>query len=284
MSNVAAHERSPRPGRVEEILRDQCGVIARRQALTAGDAVWDVRRRVRRREWVRLLPGVYVDHTGRPSWIQRAWAGVLAVWPAALADEAAIRVTVGPRWRGFDPDAPIALALAPDRNVAVPSGYVRRRQAGFESRVRWNAGPPRVRLEDAALDVATRQPDEFRAIAVLADVCQSRRTTVDRMRETLAARARHRRRAWLDGVLDDVAHGTCSVLEHGYLTRVERAHGLPVGDRQTPRTSGPARSIETSPIHAWTSRWSWTAGSSMTTRASATSTSTVISTRPARGG
>lgn len=41
----------------------------------------------------------------------------------------------------------------------------------------------------------------------------------------------------MDGVLDDIAHGTCSLLEHGYLTRVERAHGLPVGDRQTPRTS-----------------------------------------------
>jgi hypothetical protein len=33
-------------------------------------------------------------------------------------------------------------------------------------------------------------------------------------------------------VLTDVAEGTCSVLEHGYLTRVERAHGLPRPSRQ----------------------------------------------------
>jgi hypothetical protein len=33
-------------------------------------------------------------------------------------------------------------------------------------------------------------------------------------------------------VLSDVAQGTCSVLEHGYLTRVERPHGLPTGRRQ----------------------------------------------------
>ena len=237
MNAAAADEERRKPSRVDAILRDQSGVIARRQALAAGEAVWDIRCRVRRRQWVRLLPGVYVDHTGRPSWIQRAWAGVLALWPAALADEAASRVTGCPSWRGFDEAAPIALALAPDRNVGVPPGYLRRRPAGFESRVRWNSSPPRVRLEDAVLDVAVRQPDQFRAVAVLADVCQTRRTTAERIREAMAARARLRRREWLSGVLDDIANGTCSVLEHGYLTRVERAHGLPAGDRQTPRAS-----------------------------------------------
>ena len=33
-------------------------------------------------------------------------------------------------------------------------------------------------------------------------------------------------------MLDDVAAGTCSTLEHAYLDRVERAHGLPTADRQ----------------------------------------------------
>jgi hypothetical protein len=33
-------------------------------------------------------------------------------------------------------------------------------------------------------------------------------------------------------VLADVAGGTCSVLEHEYLCRVERPHGLPLGQRQ----------------------------------------------------
>ncbi len=33
-------------------------------------------------------------------------------------------------------------------------------------------------------------------------------------------------------VLADIAEGTCSVLEHGYLTRVERPHGLPPAQRQ----------------------------------------------------
>jgi hypothetical protein len=37
-------------------------------------------------------------------------------------------------------------------------------------------------------------------------------------------------RGW--GVLTDVAEGTCSVLEHAYLHRVERPHGLPRPQRQ----------------------------------------------------
>ena len=37
---------------------------------------------------------------------------------------------------------------------------------------------------------------------------------------------------WLEAVLADLDQGACSVLEHGYLTRVERPHGLPVGRRQ----------------------------------------------------
>ena len=36
-------------------------------------------------------------------------------------------------------------------------------------------------------------------------------------------------------MLSDVADGTCSVLEHGYLDLVERPHDLPAGQRQAPR-------------------------------------------------
>lgn len=45
-------------------------------------------------------------------------------------------------------------------------------------------------------------------------------------------RSRCWRERWLRGVLADVAAGTCSVLEYGYLTRVKRPHGLPVAQRQ----------------------------------------------------
>ena len=38
-------------------------------------------------------------------------------------------------------------------------------------------------------------------------------------------------------MLDDIGAGTCSALEHGYLERVERAHGLPVAERQVRASS-----------------------------------------------
>jgi hypothetical protein len=41
----------------------------------------------------------------------------------------------------------------------------------------------------------------------------------------------------LTDVLTDIAQGTCSVLEHGYLHRVELAHGLPGAERQRRTTS-----------------------------------------------
>lgn len=106
------------------------------------------------------------------------------------------------------------------------------RVRGFESRVRWNTGPPRLRYEEAALDVALAADHELDAVAALADACGSRRTTAQRMVSALDARPWVRRRGWVGGVLLDAAEGTCSVLEHEYLTRVERAHGLPVGSRQ----------------------------------------------------
>jgi len=51
----------------------------------------------------------------------------------------------------------------------------------------------------------------------------------------LRHRSRASNRAELAAVLNDVATGTCSVLEHLFLTQVVRAHGLPEPERQSPR-------------------------------------------------
>ena len=45
-------------------------------------------------------------------------------------------------------------------------------------------------------------------------------------------RERLPRRQWVTVVLRDIDEGTCSVLERGYPTRVERLHHLPRGRRQ----------------------------------------------------
>ena len=52
----------------------QSGVVSRRQVLELGGTDRDIARMVRRRDLVVVHPGVYVDHTGTPSRLQREWA------------------------------------------------------------------------------------------------------------------------------------------------------------------------------------------------------------------
>ena len=95
----------PRPMPIDQtqcLIDTQDGVINRRQALAAGLTDPDIRRRLRRREWARVHPGVYVDHTGPLSWRrERAWAAVLYAEPAARCG--ASPPCVAPMVRGAAP-------------------------------------------------------------------------------------------------------------------------------------------------------------------------------------
>lgn len=216
---------------IARLLADQAGVIARRQVLRAGQKPHDISRMLRRREWASVHDGVFVDHTGELTWLQRAWAGVLFSWPAALSHDSAMRAAEGPGRRDRD-ESVIHVVVDRGRHLVAPDGVRLHRMSGFGVRTLWNLGPPRIRYEQAILDVALDAGTDLGAIGVLADACGSRRTTAKRLLEAIDGRARLPRREWFVEVLGDVAAGTCSVLEHGYLTRVERPHGLPVGRRQ----------------------------------------------------
>ena len=211
------------------LLQEQDGVVSRRQALAVGLEPHDLARLLRRRELSTLHDGVYVDHTGGPTFQQRCWGAVLLHAPAALSHETALRAHEGP---GSDRhERPLHLVLAHERRLQPRSGMVLHRSLHLDERVLWRAGPPRVRYEEAALDVAADARSDFVALGELSRVIQSRRTTATRLAAALAARRRIPRRDWLRSVLADVAAGTCSVLEHGYLHRVERAHGLTCAQR-----------------------------------------------------
>jgi hypothetical protein len=217
--------------RLVPYLQDQAGVVSRAQALTAGLRPDQLARLVRRRELARLHRGVYLDHTGEPSWSQRAWAAVLACGPAALSHGSALRVVEGPGSRRHE--TPVELVVDHRRRPVAPShGIVVHRSRNLEERVQWHLGPPRVRYDEAVIDVAARATSDLDALGELARAVQGRRTTAARLQLVVDARAWLPRRDWLGAVLDDVAAGACSVLEHGYLTRVERVHGLRVARRQ----------------------------------------------------
>ena len=228
---------------LQSLMHAQDGVVARFQVLACGLDDCFIRCRVRQREWAPLHRGVYVDHTGPPTWRQRAWGAVLHYWPAGLADESALIA------HGLRPEDPpgspddnrlIHVVVDQTRRVAKTTGVRLRRVVDMDGLLNPNLSPPRLRIEEALVAVAAKQRREAGAIACLADGCQSRRTTPNRVAEVLRRHSRLKHRRLLLEVLEDVAAGAYSVLEHRYLTRVERPHGLPTARRQ--RRVRPGRS------------------------------------------
>jgi hypothetical protein len=76
--------------------------------------------------------------------------------------------------------------------------------------------------------------DVEQMLGLVLQVTQRRLTTADRLRSALARRSRHRWRALLAEVLAEADDGVASALEHRYFRDVERAHGLPRGERNRP--------------------------------------------------
>lgn len=218
--------------RLEFLRHVQHGVLSRRQLLDAGLAEHDLRRMLRGRPLRMVHRGVYVDHTGPLTHRQREWVAVLACWPAALDRESAIPGVRAPV---------IRVAIGRGRTVQPPDGVDLLRTAHLSERTDWRAAPPRVRAEHAVIDVMAERiagDDIAGAFGVLAQACHAA-TTPDRITAALAARERVGGRRVIEQLVADRRTGACSVLERGYLQRVERAHGLPRADRQRPsRASG----------------------------------------------
>lgn len=211
-----------------ETAARQAGVIARRQALALGVGPGRVAHRVRSGRWQTLFPGVYATFTGPVPELTRTWAAVLYAGPgAAVAGRSAL-------WLAGVEDR-----LVPRVQIAVPHGRKVRPQPGVDVHGRRGldrlvhpaAVPPRLRVEEAVLDVADAAASAEQVVDVLVTATQRRLTTADRLCARLAERSRHRWRALVLDVLGEVVAGVQSVLELRYLQNVERAHGLPPGER-----------------------------------------------------
>lgn len=206
-----------------ELMRwRQSGTVRRSQVLDLAGTDDDIARMLRRRELNVVTPGVYVDHNGPLTRDQRTWCAVHGHWPASLTRRSAL------------PDPPrgvVHVAIDDRRTVRRIPGVVAHRTADFQTRTDWLKSPPRMAIEHALIDLAsTARVDE--AFELLARAVTSRETKPERIREALATRVRVRQRGLLLALLADIEAGACSVLERGYLHRVERLHGLPIGQRQ----------------------------------------------------
>ncbi|MEU6135967.1 hypothetical protein [Nocardioides sp. NPDC047086] len=212
----------------------QDGVLTHAQLVAAGVTRADLARMRRRKELRRVHPRVYVDHTGPLNWHQRAWAAVLYAAPAYLYGPSAEPPRAEQFARpGFVPD-PIHVAIDQSRRVKAQPGIVIHRLTNLESHA-YGGTPPRLKLEDNALAMAHEARSKIDAVACLAQVAGRSYVTAASLRAALGRFPSLRRRAWIGAIVDDLESGSHSVLEHGYLTKVERAHGLPPAERQSPR-------------------------------------------------
>lgn len=219
--------------RFRGLLVDQAGVVARQQLGALGAQEHDARRLVRRRELVRVHRGVFVNHTGGLTWLQRAWCAVLATSTfdprgiaqgSALASWSALRLVDGPGARRERSE--IHVRIDGSRSVRPPTGVVAVRCRHFYERASHSSGLPCVRYEDALIDVLP-ELDRWQTFSLLANAVGSRRTTASRLASTAERRALMRDRRWFDDVVSDIGAGTCSVLERGFLVDVLKPHGLP---------------------------------------------------------
>jgi hypothetical protein len=124
------------------------------------------------------------------------------------------------------------------RSVRVDGPWKFRRKRPTARSARTVGSPPRLTVEAALLDLAAVRT-ESEVVGLVTKAVQLRRTNPQRITTLLAARSAHPHRTLLTNLLADVAEGVESPLELAYFRDVERAHGLPRGNRQRSRRGLP---------------------------------------------
>lgn len=219
------------------IARRQHGVITRAQARQAGMSAAATRWRIERGLWRRLHQGIYLTHTGPIDWQTRASAALLGCGPrsALTLDSAAFL------W-GLTRRAPeiLTVGVLRGQHPSAPPGAVvaRRRRLDIAE-----VGDLRAtRVAQTIVDLAD-QPDRTidDVLALAARAAQRGQVTEARILTELDARARHRQRRALRLACGELGTGVESVAEILFVTKVQRAHGLPAFAQQVRSSDGRSR-------------------------------------------
>lgn len=206
-------------------------VITRRQALADGRTPAAIRHLLATRRWQRLFPGVYLAHSGSPTWRERLLAATLARGVGAVASLECALVL----WGLGDREPQILTIAEPwekHRSGRLRGVRVRRRRRLSTSR---RYGIPLTSAAQTVLDVLAlpgRTLDDD--VALLTRAMSRGHVTVESLLAELGHHPHHPRRSTLAEVLTVAAEGFESVAEVRYVERVERPHGLPPMERQVP--------------------------------------------------
>lgn len=211
-------------------------VVTRRHALAGTLTPAALRHLLATGRWQLIFPGVYLTHSGSPTWRDRLLAATLARGTGAVVSLECALVL----WDLSDRQPQILTLAEPThthRTGRLPGVRVRRRRRLTVER---RYGIPVTSAAQTVLDVVAlpgRTPADD--MALITRAVSRRRVTVAELREELVRHPRHPRRETLREVLAAAAEGLGSVAEARYVDRVERPHGLPRMTRQAP-LDGPA--------------------------------------------
>lgn len=212
-----------------DLLEQQADVLSRAQAMAYGLSAAAIRAHLAASRWQRVHRGIYCTYTGPLTRSSRQWAALLYCGEGATLGyetAGALYGLVG------EPSDRVHVVVDARRRVRSTPGVVVHYSSRL-SRTRHPAhSPPRTRVEDTVLDLVGSAGSLDRVLGLVATAVGRRLTTADRLRGALRHRPELRWRRELAVVLADVASGAHSALELLHLRRVERAHGLPVGERQ----------------------------------------------------
>jgi very-short-patch-repair endonuclease len=220
------------------VAAHQAMVCTREQALAVGITDRTIRRELGADRWLRLHQGVYLLGRGEPGLDARLWAGHLA----AGHDSVLAGRSAGALW-GVDelpPQAQVALMRPEQQRSRVPGIEVRRIRH-LDVWTHPARRPPVLTIEHTVIDLVELARTDAAAIEYVMRACRERRTTPKRILDAARSHPRLTRRPLLSAVCAEVRAGVASPLERLYRNRVERAHGLPVGARQSPELIGEQR-------------------------------------------
>jgi hypothetical protein len=224
-----------------DLAESQHGVVSRGQAMRAELTRHEITARLRSGRWQRLHPGVYALFSGQPPHEAVLWAAVLRVGhDATLSHQTAAELS------GLvdTPSAPIHVSVSRQTGSLCAGEIVIHFSSRLPSARHPARTPPQTRIEETVLDLAQLAPDAEEAVGWAIKACQRRLTKPDLLREAMMNRARLRWRGDLADALTEVGEGVHSSLERRYLRNVERAHGLPTGNRQILVVRGRSRTYK----------------------------------------
>jgi hypothetical protein len=213
------------------LVDEQAGVVSRKQLLAYGHSPDDIRANVAAGRWRQILPRVYSTFTGELSRLAKLWAALLY----GGGETALSHCTAAEEWRMLPiAERPIDITV-PYTSSAVsqpPLVMVHRSRALRHTRLATN--PPRTKRTDTIIDLAVSQETSEAALYLVVDLVSQSAVSLDAMMECVRVRPPFRYRSTIKQALTLVRTGLMSALEVEYQQRVERAHGLPTGSKQTP--------------------------------------------------